>query len=353
MSKILESKTLIVIVYDGIDNAVFNSQVLAPMNAWHQKHSDHQLVLISFEKELPAANHPIFSTWPGPIHILKKFRFFGRPSLYAVRSQLQKILALYPCHEIRARGPHAGWLAVHTARPEHCQKIVIQARGLLAEEYLYVHKNGKNPLMRLIHTIRSRWYNNLERAAYQAQSKIPYAIESVSPALRDYLITHWAANPSIITIAEQDKPAALSLESRVQWRTKVRAQFNIPQDAIVYCYSGSAKSWQCPDLVVELFAQKLKAGEKNIFLLILTQEPQPFEQQIKKLEIPTHLVHITSVPANQVIHHCAAGDIGILLREKSPVNWVSRPTKALEYQAAGLTILHNDTVAWLTEDSSS
>ena len=37
----------------------------------------------------------------------------------------------------------------------------------------------------------------------------------------------------------------------------------------------------------------------------------------------------------------------MLVREKDIINCVSRPTKMLEYQSAGLKIVHNNTVAWL------
>ena len=52
--------------------------------------------------------------------------------------------------------------------------------------------------------------------------------------------------------------------------------------------------------------------------------------------------------ADDVIKYLCAADAGILLRKKDVVNWVARPTKILEYRAAGLKIIHNDTVAMLT-----
>jgi len=36
----------------------------------------------------------------------------------------------------------------------------------------------------------------------------------------------------------------------------------------------------------------------------------------------------------------------MLFREQTIVNWTSRPTKLLEYQAVGLEVVHNNTVAY-------
>jgi len=48
--------------------------------------------------------------------------------------------------------------------------------------------------------------------------------------------------------------------------------------------------------------------------------------------------------------YLAAADYGLLFRHKDIINWVSRPTKMLEYQAVGLKIIHNNTIEWLSEN---
>jgi hypothetical protein len=50
-----------------------------------------------------------------------------------------------------------------------------------------------------------------------------------------------------------------------------------------------------------------------------------------------------------IYHYLAAADIGIIFRKPHIINWISRPTKILEYQAVGLKIIHNNTVAMLAD----
>ena len=58
--------------------------------------------------------------------------------------------------------------------------------------------------------------------------------------------------------------------------------------------------------------------------------------------------HITTISHADIYRYLAAADAGIVLRESHPINWVSRPTKILEYQAAGLAIVHNNTIGYIT-----
>ncbi len=63
--------------------------------------------------------------------------------------------------------------------------------------------------------------------------------------------------------------------------------------------------------------------------------------------VPENSYKIMSVVHEKVFEYLCAADIGIIFRESSVINWVSRPVKAMEYEAAGLSIAHNNTVAWI------
>ncbi|MFH1832527.1 MAG: hypothetical protein ABH827_07080, partial [bacterium] len=68
--------------------------------------------------------------------------------------------------------------------------------------------------------------------------------------------------------------------------------------------------------------------------------------------LPKTAYKIISVRQEQLYEYLSCANFGFLLREEDIINWVSRPTKMLEYQAVGLKIIHNNTIAWLTEDNS-
>ena len=58
---------------------------------------------------------------------------------------------------------------------------------------------------------------------------------------------------------------------------------------------------------------------------------------------------IKTVAYSEIYKYLSAADYGIIFREINVLNWISRPTKALEYEAVGLKIIHNNTVKWLVD----
>jgi hypothetical protein len=165
--------------------------------------------------------------------------------------------------------------------------------------------------------------------------------------MRDYIAMKFNVKSQMISIAKHDIPQPCSREQLDQARQDIREALTIPIDAVVYCYNGSIKPWQCPEKTV-LFMQTAFNNARNVFLLILTQDVQQFTKLIERYKLPKKHVRIMRVAHAHMYDYLAAADYGLMFREPHVVNWTSRPTKALEYRAAGLKIIHNNTVAMLT-----
>lgn len=329
---------VIMLIADGIHNSVFVSQVLEPLI---KRAGKRPFALISFERPMPI-------TVPSELHeldceliLLPRLPFATTISLLPSLMRLKKALKQFDQYELIARGPFAGWLALHAIN-EQCTALTIQARGLVAEEYKMTQGSAS-----LITSFLSHQFLQLERAVY-ATKKANVTIEAVSEAMRDYLCSTFNADRSRITIAHIDKPEDITPEQRAAWRTQIRAELNIPKDAHVWCYNGSAKAWQCPEETVDFLAKKLADHQKE-FALILTPDVQIFEELFEKLAVDNLRYRILKVAPRETFKYLAAADAGIVFRAASPVNWVSRPTKVLEYRALGLEVVHNNTVAWLNE----
>ena len=353
----INTTTLAFIIYDGITNSVFASQVLQPLLNIKQENPDQKIVLISFEKKKQSLKN-ISAIEQQDINLIisKKYPFIGVKTLSYAITLLRKVLTDIPRYQIIARGPQAGWLALHAANPHHCKAITIQARGLLAQEYAYVHQNTKNRFIKRLHHWRKNQYAYLEKVLYSSSiaelTTIPITFEAVSPALKEYLIKQYDTDPRIITIAKKDIPQPIDPAQQKQWRTAIRTQLGLSQNPHIYCYNGSVKSWQCPETVIEFFAEELKKDD-NCFLLILTQDKKQFEKLLKQYQIDPARFYVCTIAHDKIYQYLAACDSGLLFREKNSINWVSRPTKVLEYQAAGLNIIHNNTVAYLRSFDSS
>lgn len=312
----------IYVIYDSVTNSVFDGQMLARIT------SDD--VLISFEPDIHKAQK---KKLPIHVHLVARLPFIHTFFLIQHTAQLKKILSQYTGYELIARGPIAGYIALHAIDPR-CTNFTVQARGLLGQEHLYTHR-ADHWLQRMLHRIRARQFQVLEKKIY---TNYQVRIEAVSPALATYIKTTYHAHH--VTVATDDIPAPMPVAEKDTARAQIRLLLNITTQT-VYCYNGSAKPWQCPELVISFF----KKHKNNSVLLILTQDIQAFEKLL--MEIPKSQYRLCTVEHSDIYRYLAAADYGIIFREQSIVNWTSRPTKVLEYQAVGLPIIHNNTIAYL------
>lgn len=354
------------ILYDGITNSIFVSQVLQPILNLLKENNNIEITLVAFEKKRPS-NKTLRELIPAldRLHFVlcRRLPFYGKSSLKFATHQLKNLFKITSADKIIARGPLAGWVSLQTINQilkekdyENKYKIntkiklVIQARGLCAEEYRFTTQNNKESF--LIRKVRKSIYNQLnkiEKETYIRNSKLSFVktIEAVSPALKEYLSTNFGAAKSQITIATKDLPQNINLKEIQKWRNITRKKLNIKDDQPVYCYSGSYKPWQCIPEIIEYFFQQYKKNPKS-FILLLSPDKKELNKFLKKKKIPQKNYALLSVAPENLYKYMAAGDIGLLFREKDIINWVSRPTKMLEYQTAGLKIVHNQTIAWLS-----
>jgi hypothetical protein len=353
----MKQAPFVVVIYDSIHNSVFDSQVVNPLIQMLQKQPKRKAIIISFEKQRPSkktiqdtiAHHSSLS-----LIICKKLPYVGLISLYYAARSLKKVLHQYSEYDIQARGPLAGFICQKALSKSSCKSFMIQARGLLAAEYAYEHASEKSLLNRLWHRFREWQFFNLEKKVYTKSTahKQPGTIQAVSRALAEYLITAYDADRSSITIAAHDIPARIAPAQVESWKHETKKELTIAPDATVYCYNGSIKPWQCPEQVIEYFKQKHQENAQ-VFLLILTQDIKKFEKRIMHHAIAHHAYRVLTVAHKDIYRYLSCADIGLIFRQSHIVNWVSRPTKALEYTAVGLHVEHNNTVAWLVEQEKN
>ncbi len=345
----MKHSKLFFVIYDSILNSVFVSQVLTPLIAIKNQNSSIDIEIISFEQNTKRAYTYARSLHiPITLTILKRLPFLGTTSLLPAAYYLRCLLNTALSYDIIARGPLAGFICTHAVNPSLCTSLTVQARGLLAQEYLFTHAQ-KN----IFRSLRAYQYHHLEELIYgtyaQYPQKFSFTIEAVSIALKKYLIQTFNTPSHSISIAQHDIPLTINDCDKKKWKDTIRTELGIPQDAYVYCYNGSAKSWQGTQEVVSYFAAQAQ-GNHNAYLLILSQDYHEFTKLLASYTQHKKRHLILQVPHEDIYKYLCAADAGLLFRSPHIVNWVSRPTKALEYHAAGLDIIHNNTVHYLTPD---
>jgi len=345
---------LFYVLYDGITNSVFNGQVLEPLLKKIETNQSQQITLISFEqKNFSIADiAKIIPNNKITTIILKKVPYIGIISLLYAAQQLKKVLKHCAEYHLIARGPLAGMICRYIYNAKKCLSLTIQARGLMAQEYAYgmADISKKDRLKKSLFKFRMWQLSSIEKKAYNnANDHGSITIEAVSHALKEYLITTFNSEREAICVANTDIPTTITKEQCALWRKETRAELAIAVDAKVYCYNGSLKIWQCPDKVITFFKEKC-AESPHSFLLVLTQDRADFQTLLMNHDVPKNKYHVIHVSHHEIYRYLAACDVGLLFREPHIVNWVSRPTKALEYQAVNLEVIHNNTVAWLVQN---
>ena len=153
----------LVVLYDSIDNSVFYGQLFIPFCKKVEAKNEQGLIL-SFERSMqkppPNYTHPRVT-----FCIKKQLPFIGSLSLRYAAYQLHTVLRDYEVQSVTARGPLAGWIVAHSNIPKNIP-VIVQARGLAAQEYRYAHAKTKSFGKQLLHRMRMRQYDSIEQYVY-------------------------------------------------------------------------------------------------------------------------------------------------------------------------------------------
>mgnify|MGYP003626841719 CR=1 FL=1 len=124
-------------------------------------------------------------------------------------------------------------------------------------------------------------------------------------------------------------------------RRRMRATLGYAEGQTVHVYSGSLAPYQCFDETVALF-RSVRDADPAARLLVLCPDAAGARQRIAGLD-PADVTVIAASHA-AVNGYLNAADIAIMLRQPSPLNHVSSPTKFAEYCLAGLPVVMTEAV---------
>ncbi len=122
-------------------------------------------------------------------------------------------------------------------------------------------------------------------------------------------------------------------------RMAKKARLGLEKKFIVL-YLGTLSAWQWPKAMFSLFSQIYRERSDALFYLLLPHyEHEKARSFLREHDLPEKSFRMEEVPHSEVGEYIGLGDVGLLLREPSPVNYVSSPTKFGEYLAAGVPVI--------------
>jgi hypothetical protein len=229
-------------------------------------------------------------------------------------------------------------LALKRRRPE--LRVICELEGDDLAEVRYKRSKAVRPAFRqrLLWNLEHRFYERVERRILVESD----AVICVSRNLREVMVRRYSLSPRqaerlhvIPTLASHQK---FHFDSAKRDRT--RRDLGL-QDRFVVVYSGNLRGrWQVPEKLVEAFGF-IRQVRPTAFFLILAPKADHgcLEPLLSSAGLSSGEARLLACSHEQVVDHLCAGDIGLLLRDRHPMNEVAAPGKFAEYVLSGLPIV--------------
>jgi glycosyltransferase involved in cell wall biosynthesis len=335
MSKQNQKPKALYIAYDGMTDPLGQSQVLSYLKELSTSYSFH---LISFEKE------EVYEKRKATIKdFIKGFDISWHPlpyhksppilsTIYDNYLAWNKIKELYKEHNfdiVHCRGYTLTSLGVR-AKEKFGSKFIFDMRGWWPDEKL---ESGL--WSSIIYKPVYAYFKAKERE-YFKKADIAISLTHVGKrAIIDLGLKAEDKVEVIPTCVNFDVFKPFSERTRLE----KRKEMNIPEDAMVFLYSGSVGANYRTDLVLKFF-KKLKMKLPNSILVFLSHsDHQIIEQEISLANVAIEDCRIKSVSYTEVSPHLMVGDVGLIMYNLGFSVIGRSPTKLGEYWASGLLCL--------------
>jgi len=170
------------------------------------------------------------------------------------------------------------------------------------------------------------------------------AVLCVSQPLAQYVRSSTRRTPLCYVIPScLDQVLAEQLEHRLNQPYDSTARSEGP----VLAYAGTVTNWNVLPPMLSLF-MRVRATFPRARFLCLTPHKAKAEEAFQSFGISSDCYSIEHVPHEDMLSTLEIADVGLLLREPSPVNRVASPIKAAEYLAAGLPLIATDGIGDLS-----
>ena len=231
-------------------------------------------------------------------------------------------------------------LALALKRRWPALRVIAELEGDDLAEVRYKRSKTEHPTpwRRLLWGLEHRHYEREERRILLESD----AVICVSGKLREVMVDRFALTPR-----QAERVHVIpTLASRKEFffdagkRERTRAELGLG-DRFVVAYSGNLRArWQVPEKLVEAFAA-IRSVRPAAFFLVLTQEAdrRHLEPLLGRAGLSGGDYRVLSCPHERVVDHLCAADVGLLLRERHPMNEVAAPGKFAEYVLSGLPLV--------------
>jgi len=210
-------------------------------------------------------------------------------------------------------------------------RVIFDCRGVVDHEFLYDHGYDFGDAPPALRECALKLSKQQQDCARRAD-----AVYCVSAAMAQYLVSDAEISSdkcTVIPCCVETQTLGVGAASRAE----VRARLGF-DGKLVVCYCGSLVGYQRIGHSLALFLQILALEPRAHFFAITTSA-----EKMRSTALAAGLLEdqmtVVSVAPDEVPAMLSAADLGLLLRERSPVNLVASPVKFAEYLASGTPVI--------------
>ncbi len=183
-----------------------------------------------------------------------------------------------------------------------------------------------------LNIIRSREKRVIDNAGH---------VIAVSNILKNKLIDRYGTTPekiSVIPCTADHRKFYFNPDIRAEMRNKLGLN-----NRFVLVFPGGVGYWHYSDKVFEVVSLLMR-HYSDIYFLMLTPNVNEANALAEKANLAHGSYLIRNVRHSDVPLYLQAADMGMLLRERHPINEVAAPTKFAEYIMSGLPVMISDNI---------
>jgi hypothetical protein len=344
MKKTNTDYAVIYLDYDGLENNVFESQVLAFCKSIAKRGILIQYIGFNLpRKSSPNAEKKkakAAAQMPGRINWRFKPPYLGSANLFL------NAVALLPFMLSRFRGR----TVVFHCRSQLSGRIALFLKAMMIgckckviTDYRGVHAEHFETYPEINTPIWSPWLQQRKIRSYHEQNRICTRDSDYKLAVSTALQRHYGLTPCTIIRCNYDQ-ANFNLEPSPQ---TPRFFPDRAAGELVLLYSGGLQEYQCISETVKVFRQwTARFGAKLIFL---TQDKKTAAALLSQSGAPAGNYHVDSGSPENLRGYFHQADFAFILRHDNIVNRVASPVKIGEYLGCGVPLLFTGCTGDLAE----
>ena len=309
-----------------LDLSVFMSQVHTLCN-YHSERNNIKLIALCSHRDMKLdkpndAKYELIKIYRYPRMFIP---FVNKLRSLTISNKIRKELEW--ADVIHCRGHIGSFFAVNLLQRFNLDKKIIgDIRGAIVDE-----RENKKSILSVFYKSQTE---ELERAVFEGVNYFFFVSDNMMKFYKEKY--NFKQNSEVFpTIVDE----SLFYKCEI-YRKDYRAKLNT-KDRKVYIYIGGTDYWQNLDQIILKFNEiNIKKTDKYFFI-ILTKNVAFVKRFCNIKNINLINFYISSVAYSDVGKYLNASDYGVIIRDKSIVNYVASPTKINEYLACNLKIIDN------------